>query len=69
MLDRLPKQDDKFILLCDPEHAEKLPDTRGCDHRVELSTSQDKLPMGRIYQLSQEEEKILVQYLEKKIKE
>jgi hypothetical protein len=55
--------------LFDPEHAEKLPDSRGCDHHIELTTSDDKLRMGPIYQLSQEEEKILVQYLVKMIKE
>jgi hypothetical protein len=42
MLDRLPKQYHKFLLLFDPEHAEKLPDYRGCDHRIELITSEDK---------------------------
>jgi len=68
MLDRLPKQYHKFLLLFDPEHAEKLPDHCGCDHRIELITSEDKLRMGPIYQLSQEEEKILVEYLEKIIK-
>jgi len=69
MLDRLPKQYHKFLLLFDPEHVEKLPDSRGCDHRIELITSEDKLRMGPIYQLSQEEEKILVQYLEKMIRQ
>jgi hypothetical protein len=69
MLDQLPKQYDKFLLLFNPEHAEKLPDHRGCDHRIKLITSEDKLRMGPIYQLSQEEEKILVQYLEKRINE
>jgi len=67
LLDRLPKQYHKFLLLFDPEHAEKLPDHRGCDHRIELTTTEDRLRMGPIYQLSQEEEKILVQYLEKMI--
>jgi hypothetical protein len=69
MLDRLPKQYHKYVLLFDPEHAEKLPDHRGCDHRIELITSEDKLRMGPIYQVSQEEEKILVQYLETMIRE
>jgi len=69
MLDQLPKQYYKFLLLFDPEHAEKLPDHRGCDHHIELITSEDRLRMGPIYQLSQEEEKILVQYLEKMIRE
>jgi len=69
MLEKLPKCYPKYLLLFDPKHAEKLPDNRGCDHRIELTTSEDKLRMGPIYQLSQEEEKILVEYLEKMIKE
>jgi len=69
MLQQLPKQYHKFLLLVDPEHAEKLPDHQGCDHRIKLITSEDKLRMGPIYQLSQEEEKILVEYLEKMIRE
>jgi len=67
MLEKLPKCYHKYLLLFDLEHAEKLPDNRGCDHRIELITSEDKLRMGPIYQLSQEEEKILVEYLEKMI--
>jgi len=69
MLERLPKQYHKFLLLFDPEHTEWLPDNRGCNHRIELITSEDKLQMGPIYQLSQEEEKILLEYLEKMIRE
>jgi len=46
--------------LFDPEHAEKLPDSQGCDHTIELIGSVGKLQMGPIYQLSQEEEKILI---------
>jgi len=69
MLEKLPKCYHKYLLLFEPEHAEKLPDNRGCDHKIELITSEDKLRMGPIYQLSQEEEKIVVKYLEKMIKE
>jgi len=69
ILERLPKCYHKYLLLFDSEHAEKLPDSRGCDHRIELITSEEKLRMGPIYQLSQEEEKILVEYLEKMIRE
>ena len=69
MLERLPKCCHKYLLLFDPEHAEKLPHSRGCDHRIELITSVDKLRMGPIDQLSQQEEKILVDYLEKMIRE
>jgi len=69
MLDWLPKQYHKFLLLFDPEHAEKLPDHQGCYHSIELITSKVKLRMGPIYQLSQEEEKILVKYVDKMIEE
>jgi len=69
MLERLPKQYHKFLLLFNPEHGEKLPDHRCCDHRIELTTTEDSLRMGPIYELSQEEEKILVRYLEKIIQE
>jgi hypothetical protein len=46
---------------------EELPDSRGHDDRIELNSSEDKPGMGSIYQQSQAEEKILVQYLEKMI--
>jgi hypothetical protein len=58
-----------FSLLFNPEHAETQPDSRGCEHWIELTPSKDKLRMGPIYQPLQEEEKILVQYLEKMCKE
>jgi len=45
MLEKLPKCYDKYLLLFDPEHTEKLPDSSGCDHRMELITSEDKLRM------------------------
>jgi len=69
MLTRLRKQYHRFLLLFDLEHGEHLPYSRGCDHRIELTTLEDKLWMRPIYQVSQEEEIILVQYLEKMIKE
>jgi len=69
MIGRLPIQNHKVLFLYDPEHAERLPDNRGCDHQIELITLDDKLRMGCIYQLSLEEERILVQYLRKMIKE
>jgi len=64
-MSKLPTPQDKCVVLCHPEHAEKLLDSRGCDHRTELIGSEDTLWMGPIYQLSQEEEKIFVQYLDK----
>lgn len=69
MLEQLPKQYHKFLSFIDPEHVEKLPDHCGCDHRIELITSADKLRMGPIYQLSHQEEMILVEYLKKMIGE
>jgi hypothetical protein len=69
MLYWLPKQYHKSLLLFNPQHTKKLPDSRHCDHRIELTSSEEKLQMGPIYQLSQEEEKILVQHLKKMIKE
>jgi hypothetical protein len=66
---KLPACYHKFLLLFDPKESEKLPDNKGCDHRIELLGSDDKLRMGPIYQLSQEEEKLLVKYLDTMIKE
>jgi len=69
IIEKLPTCYHKFLLLFDPKESEKLPDNRGCDYRIELLGSDDKLRMGPIYQLSQEEEKLLVQYLDTMIKE
>jgi len=66
---KLPEHYHKWLLLFDPKEAEKLPDNKGCDHRIELKVPEDQLRMGPIYQLSLEEGKILIQYLEKMIKE
>lgn len=69
MVEQIPICYHKYLLLFDPEHAGKSPDSQGCDHNIESTTSQHRLRMGPIYQLSQEEEKIFVQCLEKMIKE
>jgi len=66
---KLPAHYHKFLLLFDPKEAEKLPDIKGCDHRIELLGAEDKLRMGPIHQLSIEEEKLLVKYLDTMIKE
>lgn len=66
---KLPSHYHKFLLLFNPMESEKLPDNKGCDCQFELIVSEDKLRMGPIYQLSQEEEKLLVQYLDKMINE
>ena len=56
-------------MLFDPIESEKLPDNKCCDYRIELKSSEDQLQMGPTYQLSLEEDKILMKYLEKIIKE
>jgi hypothetical protein len=66
---KLPEHYNKWLLLFDPEEAEKLPDDKGCDHRIELKTADDQLRMGPIYQLSKEEEKILIKYIDNMVKE
>jgi len=66
---KLPTHYHKFLLLVDPKESEKLPDNKGCDHRIELLEPEDKLRMGPLHQLSQQEEKILVKYLDNMIKE
>jgi len=66
---KLPVHYHKFLLLFDPKEAEKLPEHKGCDHRIESLGPEDKLRMGPIYQLSLEEEKLLVVYLDTMIKE
>jgi len=69
LLENLPKQYHKWLLLFDPKEAEKLPSNKGCDHPIELKVPEENLRMGPIYQLSQEEEKLLIQYIDKMIKE
>jgi hypothetical protein len=59
----------KFLLLFDPKESEKLPDNQRCNHRIELLGPDDMLRMGPIYQLSQEEEKLLVKSLDTMIRE
>jgi len=66
---KLPEHYHKFRVLFDPKEAEKLPDNKGCDHRIEILGTEEKLRMGPIYQLSLEEEMMLVKYLNTMIKE
>jgi hypothetical protein len=40
---KLPTCYHKFLLLFDPKESEKLPDNKGCDHRIESLGSDDKL--------------------------
>lgn len=65
IFEKLPPQYHQFMVLFDPAHAEKLPDDPGCDHMIELKGSEEDLRMGPIYQLSQEDAKILVHTLKK----
>jgi len=69
LLQKLPSYYHKFLLLFDPDQSEKLPDNKGCDHRIKLLGSEDIIRIGPIYQISQKEEKLLIQYLDKMIKE
>jgi len=64
IVQKLPTHYHKFSLLFDPKESEKLPDNNGCDQRIELLRTEDQLQMGPIYQMSQEEEKLLVQYVD-----
>jgi len=66
---KLPAHYHNFLLLLDLEEAEKLPDNKGCDHEIQLLGAEDNLRTGPIYQLSLEEEKLLVKYLDTMIKE
>jgi hypothetical protein len=66
---KLPLHYHKFLLLFDPKESKKLLDNTGCDHRIKLLGPDDKLRMGPIYQLSQEEDKLLVKYLDTMIRE
>ena len=47
----------------------KFQDSTECAHRIVLTALDDTLRMGLIYQLSQAEEKVPIQYLQKMIKE
>jgi hypothetical protein len=69
VLKKLPPQYHKWLLLFDPKESEKLPDNKGCDHRIELKTAEENLKMGPIYQLKLEEERLLKEYLNKMIRE
>jgi hypothetical protein len=66
---KLPLHYHKFLLLFDTKESKKLPDNKGCDHRIQFLGSDDKLRMEPIYQLSPGEDKLLVKYLDTMIKE
>jgi hypothetical protein len=41
--EKLPEHYHKWLLLFDPKESEKLPDNKGCDHRIELKLPEDQL--------------------------
>jgi hypothetical protein len=59
----------KFLQLFDPKESENIPDNKGYYHRIELLGPDYKLRMGPIYQLSHQEENLLVTYLDTMIRE
>jgi len=59
----------KYLLVFDREHSARSAENTGCNHTIELIDAKDTLRMGPIYQLSQDDEKILIQYLQKMIKD
>jgi hypothetical protein len=67
LLKKLPSYYHKWLSLFNPKQAEKLPDSKGCDHRIELNTAEENLRMGPIYQLTLAEERLLKEYLDKMI--
>jgi len=67
VLKKLSPQYHKWLLLLDPKQSEKPPDNKGCDHRIELKMAAENIPMGPIYQLTLEEERLLKEYLDKRI--
>jgi len=66
---KLPVHYHMFLPLFDIKELEKSPDNTGCHHWIELLGPEDKLRMGAIRQLSQDEEKIFVKYLDTMIKD
>lgn len=69
ILQKLPSQYYKWLLLFDPKESEKLPYNQGCNHRIELRTAEENLRIGPIHQLTLEEERLLKEYLDKMIQE
>jgi len=69
ILQKLPEHCHRWLLLFDPMESERSPSNKGCDHQIELKVLEENSWMGPIYQLSQEEEKLLVQYMDKMRKE
>jgi len=69
VLEKLPPQYHKWLLLFNPMESQKLPYNKGCDHRIELKTAEENLRMGPIYQLTLVEERLLKENLDKMIRE
>jgi len=66
---KLPAQHHQFLLRFNSKELETLPDNNGCNHQIELFGPKQKLRMDLPYQLSQEEQKLLINYLNTMIKE
>jgi len=56
LLQILPAQYHKWLLLFYLKESEMLRDYKGCNHCIELKTAEENLGMGPIYQLTLEEE-------------
>jgi hypothetical protein len=69
LLQTLPPQYHKWLLLFNPNESEKLHDNKGCNHRIKLGTADENLRMRPIYQFTLEEERLLKEYLDKMIRE
>jgi len=64
VLEKLPLQYHKWLHSFDRKESGQLPDTQGCDHRIELQTAEDNHRIEPIYQLTLEEERLLKEYLD-----
>lgn len=63
LLQKLPPQYHKWLLLFDAKKSEKLPNNEGCHNRTEVVTAEGNLRMEPIYQLTFEELRLLEEYL------
>jgi hypothetical protein len=69
LAEKLPPQYHKWLLLFDHQESEKLPRHGPYDHEINLKTPDDQVKVGPIYRLSQEEERLLREYILKMLKE
>jgi hypothetical protein len=69
ILQKLPPQYQKWLLLFDPKETDKLPDRKECDDCIELKSAEENLRMGPIDQLTLEEARQFKEYLDKMIQQ